>query len=136
MADDMGRLAASMIAAKHKALEKSLAALHATSTRYEFARAVQHKFRRACDQLPTCAFHSGQLEPTNNACRHALLPSVIQREVTNGYRVMRAAIGEADMRTVVDTARLRPGANTFRVVLQVVTVWEQPVRTEEAISLG
>jgi transposase len=113
LADDMGRLVASMIAARHKALKKSLAALLATSTRCEFARAVQHKFRRACDQLPTCAFHSGQLEPTNNACKRALRPAVIQCKVTNGYRAMRAATGQADIRTVLDTARLHPDANTF-----------------------
>ena len=121
LADDIGRLAASTIAAKRKALEKSLAAILATSTRCEFARTVQHKFRRARDQLLTFALHSGQVEPTNNACERALRPAVIQRKVTNGYRAMWTATGEADIRTVVDTARLRPDANTFRTILQVVT---------------
>ena len=46
------------------------------------------------------------VEPTNNACERALRPAVIQRKVTNGYRAMWAAKGEADIRTVVDTARL------------------------------
>ena len=33
-----------------------------------------------------------------------LRPAVIQRKVTNGYRAMWAAQGEADVRTVLDTA--------------------------------
>jgi transposase len=58
-ANDIGRLAAATIAAKRKALEKNLAAILATSTRCDFALSVQHKFRRARDQLLTFAFHSG-----------------------------------------------------------------------------
>jgi transposase len=45
---------------------------------------------------------------------------VIQRKVTNGYRAMWAAEGEADIRTVVDTARLKPGASVFGTILQTV----------------
>jgi transposase len=33
---------------------------------------------------------------------------------------MWAAEGEADIRTVVDTTRLRPGANTFDIILNTV----------------
>jgi hypothetical protein len=36
-------------------------------------------------------------------------------------RAMWAAAGEADIRTVVDTARLRPDANTFKTILQTVS---------------
>jgi transposase len=36
-----------------------------------------------------------------NACERDLRPAVIQRKVTNGYRAMWAAQGEADVRTVV-----------------------------------
>ena len=46
---------------------------------------------------------------------------MIQRKVTNGYRAMWAAAGEADIRTVVDTARLRPGTNAFQIILQTVS---------------
>ncbi len=46
---------------------------------------------------------------------------MIQRKVTNGYRAMWAAAGEADIRTVVDTAHLRPGTNTFKTILQTVS---------------
>ena len=40
------------------------------------------------------------------AAERLLRPSVVQRKMTNGYRAMWAAEGEADIRTVVDTARL------------------------------
>lgn len=120
LADDVGRLAASTIAAKRRALGRSLDDILAASTTCEFARNVQHKFRRARDQLLTFALWPGMVEPTNNACERALRPAVIQRKVTNGYRAMWAAEGEADIRTVVDTARLRPGANTFKTTFQTV----------------
>ncbi|MEF2072957.1 IS66 family transposase, partial [Consotaella aegiceratis] len=75
-----------------------------------------HKFRRARNQLLTFADWPGALEATNNACERALRPAVIQRKVTNGYRALWAAQGEADIRTVVDTARLRNGANPFQTI--------------------
>ncbi|PYE38815.1 transposase IS66 family protein [Rhizobium sp. PP-F2F-G20b] len=121
LADDISTLAASTIATKRKALAKSLQAIPATSTGCDFARTIQNKFRRARDQLLTFALHPGMVEPTNNACEQSLRPAVIQQKVTNGYRAMWAAKGEADIRTVVDTARLRPGANTFKTILQAVT---------------
>ena len=43
----------------------------------------------------------------------------MQRKVTNGYRAMWAAEGEADIRTVIDTARLT-GASTFGTILKTV----------------
>ena len=43
-------------------------------------------------------------------------PCVIQRKVTNSYRAVWAAKAEADVRTTVDTARLK-GANPFDIVL-------------------
>ncbi len=122
LADDVGHLAASTIAAKRRALERSLDDILAVSTTCEFARNVQHKFRRARDQLLTFALWPGMVEPTNNACERALRPAVIQRKVTNGYRAMWAAEGEADIRTVVDTARLRSGTNTFQTILKTVSV--------------
>jgi transposase len=62
------------------------------------------------------------VEATNNACERALRPAVIQRKVTNGYRAMWAAQGEADIRTVVDTARLGARTNAFKTILQTVRV--------------
>ena len=60
-------------------------------------------------------------ESSGNACERDLRPSVIQRKVTNGYRAMWAAQGEAAIRTVVDTARLTPGATVFRTILATVS---------------
>jgi transposase len=120
LADGIRSLAASTIAAKRRALERSLDDILAASTACEFARNVQHKFRRARDQLLTFALWPGMVQATNNACERALRPAVIQRKVTNGYRAMWAAEGEADIRTVVDTTRLRPGANTFDIILNTV----------------
>ncbi len=56
----------------------------------------------------------------NNACERDLRPAVIQRKVTNGYRAMWAAEGEADIRTVVGTAQLKPGASVFSTILQTI----------------
>ena len=46
---------------------------------------------------------------------------MVQRKVTNGYRAMWAAEGEAAVRTVVDTARLTPGATAFATILATVS---------------
>ena len=67
-------------------------------------------------QLLTFADWPGQVEPTNNACERDLRPAVIQRKIINGYRAMWAALGEADVKTVVATARLTPGTNTFGTI--------------------
>ena len=58
---------------------------------------------------------------TNNGCERDLRPYVVQRKVTNGYRAMWAAEGEAAVRTVVDTARLRSGASVFSTILTTVS---------------
>jgi len=121
LADGVETLAASTIAAKRRALERSLDDILAASTSCDLARDVQRKFRRARDQLLTFALWPGMVEATNNACERALRPAVIQRKITNGYRAMWAAEGEADIRTVVDTARLSPGTNTFKTILRTVS---------------
>ena len=122
LADGIETFAASTIAAKRRTLERSLADILAAPTACDLARDLQMKFRRARDQLLIFSAYPGLVEPTNNACERALRPSVIQRKVTNGYRSMWAAQGEADIRTVVDTARLRPGTNAFKTILQTVSV--------------
>ena len=121
LARDIETLAASTITAKRRALQRDLQDILDTPTSCELARVVQNKFRRAKDQLLTFALWPGQVEATNNACERALRPAVVQRKVTNGYRAMWAAKGEADIRTVIDTARLKPGANRFQAILGVVT---------------
>jgi len=120
LADSISHLAASTVAAKRRALERRLAAILAAPTTCDLAGALQGKVRRARDQLLTFADWPGQVEATNNACERDLRPAVIQRKVTNGYRAMWAAEGEADIRTVVDTARLKPGTSVFSTILQTV----------------
>ena len=122
LADEIETFAASTIAAKRRTLERSLADILVAPTGCDLAGDLQMKFHRARDQLLVFAAYPGLVEPTNNACERALRPAVIQRKVTNGYRAMWAAEGEADVRTVVDTARLRPGPNTFQTILKTVSV--------------
>ena len=121
LAQDVGPLAAATLARKRRVLERSLDDMLAAPTSCDLARAVQTKFRRARDQLLIFAHWPGLVDATNNACERALRPAVIQRKVTNGYRAMWAAEGEADIRTVVDTARLKPGTSVFSTLLQTVT---------------
>jgi transposase len=56
----------------------------------------------------------------NNGRERFLRPAVIQRKITNGYRAIWAAHGEADIRTV-DMGRLRPRTNAFSTILQTVS---------------
>jgi transposase len=121
LAEEVATLAASTLARKRRALERSLDDILATPTSCDLARDLQSKVRRARHQLLTFAHWPGMVEATNNACERALRPAVIQRKVTNGYRAMWAAEGEADIRTVVDTARLGPGTNAFNTILQTVS---------------
>jgi len=99
-------LAAATLAAKRRSLERQLAAILATPSACDLARDLQAKIGRARDQLLVFLTHPGRVEATNNACERALRPAVIQRKVTNGYRAMWAAEGEAAVRSVVDTERL------------------------------
>ena len=114
-------LAASTLSAKRRTLERQLADILAAASSCDLTRALQAKIGRARDQLLTFLDHPGLVEATNNACERALRPAVIQRKVTNGYRATWAAEGEAAIRTVVDTARLTPGATVFRTILATVS---------------
>jgi transposase len=122
LAEGVATLATSTLARKRRTLERSLDDILAAPTSFNLARDIQDKFRRARDQLLTFAHWPGMVDATNNACERALRPAVIQRKVTNGYRAMWAAVGEADIRTVVDTSRLSPGTNAFKTILQTVSV--------------
>ena len=121
LAGSVAHLAASTLAAKRRALERRLDAILAAPSPCELTRALQAKLRRARDQLLTFVDWGGQVGATNNACERDLRPAVIQRKVTNGYRAMWAAQGEADVRTVVDTARLKPGTSVFCTILHTVS---------------
>ena len=113
--------AASTLAAKQRALERRLTDILSTPSRCDLVRALQRKFGRARDQLLTFVRFPGVVEVTNNGCERDLRPCVVQRKVTNGYRSMWSAEGEAAVRTVVDTARLRSGASVFSIILTTVS---------------
>jgi transposase len=113
-------LAASTLSAKRRSLERQLGAILATPSCCDLTRDLQAKIGRARDQLLVFLAHPGQVEPTNNGSERLLRPAVVQRKVTNGYRAMWAASGEAGIRTVVDTARLS-GASSFATILKTVS---------------
>jgi transposase len=119
LARDIASFAPSTIVSKKRELEKQLAALLAAATGCELARQLQAKISRAQEQLLTFSDFSGEVDATNNGSERKLRPCVIQRKVTNGYRAMWAAQAEADVRTTIDTARLR-GANPFETILNTV----------------
>ena len=83
------------------------------------ARELQAKIGRARDQLLTFCDYPGEVDITNNTSERKLRPCVIQRKVTNGYRAMWAAEAEADVRTTIDTARLKR-ANPFNVIVSTL----------------
>ena len=116
LAKGVADFAASTLGRKKRELEKQLAALLTAPSTCDLARALQAKIARARDQLLTFCDFPGEVEVTNNGSERKLRPCVIQRKVTNGYRAMWAAKAEADVRTTIDTARLK-GANPFDVIL-------------------
>ena len=119
LAEHVTDLAISTLAAKRRSLDRQLGAILATPSRCDLTRALQAKIGRARDQLLVFLAHPGAVEATNNGSERLLRPSVIQRKVTNGYRAMWAAKGEADIRTVVDTARIT-GSTPFGTILKTV----------------
>ena len=122
LAGQVTTLASSTVAAKRRALERGLDAILAAPTTCDLARDIQNRMRRARDQLLTFASFPGEVEATNNACERDLRPAVVQRKNTNGYRAMWSARGEAAVRTVVATARLKAGAGVFGTVLGTLSV--------------
>jgi hypothetical protein len=119
LAKEIADFADSTIASKKRVLENQLADILGAATDCDLARKLQAKIARARDQLLTFCDYPGEVGATNNGSERALRPSVIQRKVTNGYRAMWAAQAEADVRTTVDTARLK-GANPFQTILEIV----------------
>ena len=119
LAKAVADFAASTLARKKRELEKQLEALLAAPTGCDLARELQAKIGRARDQLLTFCDYPGEVDVTNNTSERKLRPCVIQRKVTNGYRAMWAAEAEADVRTTVDTARLK-GANPFAVIVSTL----------------
>jgi transposase len=120
LAKGIGSLATSTIKAKRRTLERALDEILAAPTVCDLARDIQNRMRRARDQLLTFASFPGRVAATNNACERDLRPAVIQRKNTNGYRAMWSAKGEAAVRTVVATVRLKTGASPFDTVLRTI----------------
>ncbi len=119
LAERVTDLATSTLAAKRRTLDRQLGAILATPSRCDLTRVLQAKISRARNQLLVFLAYPGQVEPTNNGSERLLRPAVIQRKVTNGYRAMWAAEGEAAIRTVVDTARLS-GGSPFGTILKTI----------------
>ncbi len=119
LAERVTDLAAATLSAKRRTLDRQLGAILATSSRCDLSRDLQAKISRARDQLLVFLAYPGKVEPTNNGSERLLRPAVVQRKVTNGYRAMWAAEGEAAIRTVADTARLT-GSSPFSTVLKTI----------------
>ena len=120
LAEHVTDFATSTLAAKRRSLNRQLRAILATPSGCDLTCDLQAKIGRARDQLLVFLAHPGHVEPTNNGSERLLRPSVVQRKMTNGYRAMWAAAGEADIRTVVDTARLT-GSSPFGTILKTVS---------------
>ncbi|GJE58202.1 IS66 family transposase ISMno4 [Methylobacterium trifolii] len=120
LAERVITLATSTLAAKRRSLDRQLGAILATPSGCDLTRDLQAKIGRARAQLLVFLAHPGAVEPTNNGSERLLRPAVIQRKMTNGYRAMWAAEGEAAIRTVVDTARLI-GVSPFSTILKTVS---------------
>jgi transposase len=121
LAERVTTLSTSTLSAKRRTVERQLSDILAAASSCDLTRALQAKIRRARDQLLTFLDYPGLVGAANNACERALRPAVVQRKVTNGYRAMWAAQGEAAIRTVIDTARLTPGATVFGTILATVS---------------
>jgi transposase len=119
LAGSIAELTASTLARKKRELEKQLSLLLAAATGCDLALDLQAKIARAQSQLLTFCDFPGEVEATNNGSERKLRPCVIQRKVTNGYRAMWAAQAEADVRTTIDTAKLK-GENPFDVILATI----------------
>ncbi|ANY79518.1 hypothetical protein BB934_15870 [Microvirga ossetica] len=107
--------------AKRLPLERQLASILAASSSCDLTQALQAKIGRAREQLLTFLDHPGQVAATNNACERAPRPAVVRRKLTNGYRAIWAAEGEAAVRIVIDTARLTPDRTIFGTMLATVS---------------
>ncbi len=127
--------AASTLARKNESWKKQLEALLSPPTGCDLARELQAKIGRARDQLLTFCDYPGEVDVTNNTSERKLRPCVIQRKVTNGYRAMWAAEAEADVRTTIDTARLK-GANPFNVIVSILARAQSKPRFRRSKKIG
>ena len=101
LAERVADLAASTLSVKRRTLDLQLGATLTTPSCCDLTRDLQAKISRARDQLLVFLAHPGKVEPTNNGSERLLRPAAVQRKVTNGYRAMWAAEGEAAIRTLL-----------------------------------
>jgi len=88
------------------ALERRLDGLLQRRVRGTQARRLWKRYRLHREHL-FVFLHCPGVPPDNNACEHALRPSVIHRKVTNGFRSEWGAHAYAALATVIETAKLR-----------------------------
>ena len=119
LAERVTDLATTTLAAKRRSLDRRLGSILSAPSGCDLTRDLQAKISRARDQPLVFLDHPGMVEVTNNGSERLLRPAVVQRKMTNGYRAMWATPGEADIRTVVDTARLT-GRSPFATILRTV----------------
>ena len=96
-----------------------LGAILATPSGCDLTRDLQAKIGRARHQLPGVPRPPRRGRADQQRFREAAASVRGPAEVTNGYRAMWAAEGEATIRTVVDTARLA-GRSPFSTILTTV----------------
>lgn len=105
LARDIEALAVSTIAARRRALERTLQDILDTPTSCDLARVVQNKFRRARDQLLTFALWPGQVEATNNRCWARALAGVdlvaARADCDAGLRLRPGVASVLDSRAMV-----------------------------------
>lgn len=86
-------------------LEHRLDQVLSRRVRGVLARRLQKRYRRHREHL-FVFLHDPDVPPDNNACERALRPSVIHRQVTNGFRSEWGAHAYAALATVIETAKL------------------------------
>jgi transposase len=82
------------------------------------ARRLWQRYRLHREHL-VVFLHSPGVPPDNNACERALRPSVIHREVTNGFRSEWGAHTYAALATIIETARLQ-GDRVFDALVNLM----------------
>jgi len=107
------------IASKKRELEKQTRRPSCAATECDLARQLQAKIGRAQDQLLIFCDYPGEVEATNQRLGAKAAALRDPAKSYNGYRAMWAAQAEADVRTTVDTARLK-GANPFQTILDTL----------------
>jgi transposase len=84
----------------------------------EGARRLRRRFVKHRHHLLTF-LHDRDVPAENNACERALRPSVIHRQVTNGFRSEWGARAYAALQTITATAR-QQGRHVFSALVELM----------------